>query len=49
MIALVERRDRLQSVVNEDLQMGRGAEQSIVSRIKNLTKQIDELKQLQVF
>ena len=48
MIALMERRDRLQSVVNEELQMGRGADRSIVDRIKGLTRQIDELRTLQV-
>jgi hypothetical protein len=48
MIALMERRDRLQTVVNEELQMGRGADRSIVDRIKGLTRQIDELRTLQV-
>ena len=48
MIALMERRDRLQSVVNEELQMGRGADRTIVDRIKGLTRQIDELRTLQV-
>lgn len=48
-IALEERRDRLQTVVNEDLQSGRPVDQGMVRRITALTKQITELRQHQVF
>ena len=48
LIALIERRDRLQVVVNEDLSMGRAADQTIIHRIKGLTNQIKDLKELQV-
>jgi len=48
-IALSERRDNLQRVVNEDLQGGRRVDQGMIRKITMLTKQIDELKQLQVF
>lgn len=48
LISLTERRDRLQNVVNEDMGMGRGADRSVVARILTLTRQINELKGLQV-
>ena len=48
-IALTERRDRLQSVVNEDLQSGRKVDQGMVRKITALTRQLEELKQHQVF
>jgi hypothetical protein len=49
LIALGERRDKLQTVVNEDLQAGRRVDQGMVRKITQLTRQIDELKNLQVF
>lgn len=48
-IALQERRDRLQGVVNDDIRFGRKADPTMVRRIRGLTKQIEELKALQVF
>ena len=49
MISLVERRARLQSAVAEDIQAGRGADQRTVDNIKVITRQVDELRQLDVF
>ena len=48
-IALTERRDRFQTVVNEDLQAGRKVDQGMVRKITALTRQLEELKQHQVF
>lgn len=48
-IALEERRDRLQAVVSEDIRFGRRPDQGMVQSITNLTKQINELQSLQVF
>lgn len=48
-IALEERRDRLQIVVNEDLKSGRKTDLGMIKRITALTRQIDELKQHSVF
>jgi hypothetical protein len=48
LIALTERRDRLQEVVNEDLRFGRGADQGIVNKIRSLTTQIKQLQEVQV-
>ena len=49
LIALTDRRDRLQEVINEDLRFGRGPEQSIINKIRALTSQIKQLQELQVF
>ena len=49
MIALTERRERFQNIVNEDLQSGRSVDQSMVRKITTLTRQIEELKHHQVF
>ena len=48
LISMIERRDRLQEVINEDLRFGRGAEPRIVNKIKALTSQIKELRELSV-
>jgi hypothetical protein len=49
LIALEERRDRLQEVVNEDLSFGRKPDLRTVDKIRALTEQIKELKEVQVF
>jgi hypothetical protein len=48
LLALEARRDRLQEVVQEDLQMGRQPDQYTVRKIKTLTDQIGHLKSAQV-
>ena len=48
MIALEERRDRMQEVVSEDMRFGRGVDERMVNKIKSLTRQVAELKELSV-
>jgi hypothetical protein len=47
-IALVERRDRLQEVVSEDIRFGRQPEPRTIERIRGLTSQIKQLQELDV-
>lgn len=44
LIALQERRDRFQEVINDDLMRGRGADPSMVKKVRALTATIEELK-----
>ena len=48
LVKMVVRRDRLQDQISEDLRIGRGHDENMVRRVKVLTKQINELKELQV-
>jgi hypothetical protein len=48
LIALTERRDRLQEVVHEDVRFGRAPEQRTVGKIKVLTRQILEIRSVNV-
>ncbi len=45
---MVTRRDALQSRITEDLRIGRGVDEHMVTRVKALTTQIKTLKELQV-
>lgn len=49
LIAIIARRDRLQGVLHEELQMGKGPDPIIAKRIEQLSAQIKELKEHQVF
>jgi hypothetical protein len=49
LISLQQRRDRLQESVNEDLVFGRRPDEQTIRKIRALTGQIKELKELNVF
>ncbi len=48
LIKLETRREALQAVVQEDAAMGKPADNYIVQKVKNLTEQINELRELHV-
>ncbi len=48
LVKMVIRRDRLRERINEDLRIGRGADAHMVKRVEVLTKQVNELRELQV-
>ena len=48
LVRMETRRDALQSIVQEDLQNGKQPDQGIVRQIISLTRQVKELKTLQV-
>ncbi len=48
LVKMVVRRDRLRERINEDLRIGRGADAHMVKRVEALTKQVNELRELQV-
>ncbi len=48
MIRMQTRRDNLQSSIHGDIQGGRQPEERMIQQVRSLTKQIDELKTLQV-
>lgn len=48
LVKMVVRRDRLQEQISEDLRIGRGHDENMVRRVKAMTKQINELKEIQV-
>jgi hypothetical protein len=48
LIKLIARRDALSEVIQEDARMGKSADLYIVKKVRSLTNQINELKELVV-